>query len=185
MAITNRRLVEFDGADFYKTPEWATKALLHYETFSGLIHEPCCGDGAIAEVLRSDGYEVLATDLYDRGYGEGGQDFLQSNIKSSSVVTNPPYAIASDIITKALELADDKVCMLLRTAFLEGSGRYKNLFSVNPPARVRVFSERVSMYPAGQERGSGGTTCFSWFVWARDHIGPTELHWIEPGFKNS
>ena len=62
--------------EFYPTPPEATRALLAAESFKGPIWEPACGDGAIARELRAAGYDVVATDLVDYGYGEGGRDFL-------------------------------------------------------------------------------------------------------------
>ena len=56
--------------DYYKTPPVATEALLRAETFSGLVWEPACGDGAICKVLEAHGIKTMATDLIDRGWGE-------------------------------------------------------------------------------------------------------------------
>jgi len=41
------------------------------ESFEGQIWEPACGDGAISRVLEAAGYQVISTDLIDRGYGQG------------------------------------------------------------------------------------------------------------------
>jgi hypothetical protein len=58
--------------NFYRTPPGVTKALLRNVPLpKGKIWEPCCGDGAMARVLESHGHRVVATDLMDRGYGEG------------------------------------------------------------------------------------------------------------------
>lgn len=73
--VTNRRLVPAEGPDFYPTPDWGTTALLSWVTFDGSILEPCCGDGAMAEVIKAAGYKVKASDIIDRGYGEV-RDFL-------------------------------------------------------------------------------------------------------------
>jgi len=202
---TNRRLVSNEGLDWYKTPEWGTEALLSYEKFSGPIWEPACGDGAMSEVMKRfpHHYEVWSTNIVDRGYGEGVGDFLEATETpcdlrgQCNIVTNPPFNIANEFILHALKLVHrGKVAMLLRTAFLEGSKRYNMLFKEHPPSRVYVFSEHLSMYPAGQEKASGGTTCHSWFVWdvipssdltRAQIIGrankPPELFWLPPGTK--
>lgn len=57
--------------DFYPTPPEAVRALLSVETFTGSIWEPACGDGAISKVLIEAGFEVVSTDLIDRGFGTG------------------------------------------------------------------------------------------------------------------
>ena len=39
--------------DFYQTPAWATRALLARHTpITGVILEPCVGDGSIARELQ-------------------------------------------------------------------------------------------------------------------------------------
>jgi hypothetical protein len=66
-------------ADFYLTPAHCTKAVLSAFSFlfvRGTVWEPACGDGAIARVITDLNGTVIATDLYDRGYGASGVDFL-------------------------------------------------------------------------------------------------------------
>ncbi len=78
--------------EFYPTPPEATRALLSVETFTGSIWEPACGDGAISKVLIEAGYQVVSTDLIDRGFGRGGEDFLKSTRPlAKNIITNPPY----------------------------------------------------------------------------------------------
>ena len=78
--------------DFYPTPPEATRALLSVEVFHGTVWEPACGDGAIAKVLHAEGYDVVSTDLIDRGYGTGNIDFLQEKQpRARNIITNPPY----------------------------------------------------------------------------------------------
>lgn len=78
--------------EFYPTPPEATRALLSAEGFEGSIWEPACGDGAISKVLEAAGYQVVSTDLIDRGYGAGGHDFLKSDKPlAKNIITNPPY----------------------------------------------------------------------------------------------
>jgi hypothetical protein len=63
---------EREGRDFYATPAWVTEALLRHVRFRGPIWEPCCGTGAMSTVLAAHGYEVVSTDIADRGFGEAG-----------------------------------------------------------------------------------------------------------------
>lgn len=181
---THRRTAE-SGPDFYSTPAWGTRALLARESFVGSIIEPCCGSGEMSEVLKETGLPIHSWDLYDRGYGQIGIDFLEAKTSFvDNIITNPPFSLAEEMLEVALKLASRKVCFLLRTAFLEGSGRYRRLYSKNPPSRIHVFSERLSMYPSGHNQENGGTTCYAWFVWDREceHEG-TIIRWIEPGWK--
>src|SRR3989304_715775 len=75
--------------DFYPTPPEATRALLGVERFVDAIWEPACGDGAICRELHAAGYEVEASDLIDRGYGEARVDFLmEQRPRAPNIITN-------------------------------------------------------------------------------------------------
>lgn len=180
---TLKRFADLDGPDFFPTPSWATHALLEHEKFEGAIWEPACGDGSMAEVLVERGYSVLASDLFDRGYGEPGVDFLSAKRRAPNIITNPPYNAAEGFVRSGLEKADSKFALLLRLAFLEGANRQKTIFSASPPTRVWVFSERITFYPAGSVQKGSGTTAYAWFVWDKAHIGTAELKWFPPGYK--
>lgn len=180
---TTKRRVDLEGADFYPTPEWATRALIRHEHFDGGIWEPACGDGAMATVLAETGCPITSSDLYDRGYGEAGLDFLETARCADNIVTNPPYHSAEGFAARGLELASRKVCLLLRLAFLEGAARQRSLFSTTPPSRVWVFSERITFYPKGAIQAGSGTVAYAWFVWDKEADGPTELKWFPSGTK--
>jgi hypothetical protein len=102
---TIKRFADLEGSDFYPTPEWATYALIDNESFDGNIWECACGDGAMAEVLKKTGCKVTGSDLFDRGYGETGVDFLASNKKVQNIVTNPPFHSAESFVAQGVTLA--------------------------------------------------------------------------------
>ncbi len=180
---TKKRFADLDGPDFFPTPRWATHALIANETFTGEIWECACGDGSMSEVLKFTGQEIVSSDLYDRGYGEAGHDFLKSSRCASNIVTNPPYNAAEGFIHSGLDRATRKFALLLRLAFLEGSNRQRTIFSEMPPSRVWVFSERITFYPAGAVKKGTGTTAYAWFVWDKFASNGTELKWLQPGYK--
>jgi hypothetical protein len=180
---TLKRFADLDGPDFFPTPAWATFALMDNEEFVGEIWEPACGDGAMAEVLAIRGNPVVATDLYERGFGESGIDFLTSTRTAENIVTNPPCNAAEGFIRVGVKSMRRKFALLLRLAFLEGANRARTAFAKHPPARVWVFSERITFYPAGATRRGGGTTAYAWFVWDSSASTGTELKWFEPGYK--
>jgi len=180
---TIKRFADLDGPDFFPTPRWATFALIDNERFDGDIWECACGNGAMSSVLEKVGSTVLSTDLYDRGYGEAGEDFLRSTRHADNIVTNPPYNAAEGFVSSGLAQANKKFALLLRLAFLEGANRANTIFTRHPPARVWVFSERITFYPAGAEVKGSGTTAYAWFVWDKDAPSGTELKWFKPGYK--
>jgi len=180
---TIKRFADLDGPDYFPTPAWATHALMDNEKFKGEIWEPACGNGAMSEVLATKGNPVTSSDLYDRGYGEAGVDFLTARRKAPNIVTNPPYNSAEGFVDAGLAKADRKFALLLRLAFLEGANRQRTIFSKRAPSRVWVFSERITFYPAGAVQKGTGTTAYAWFVWDKEAGGGTELKWFKPGYK--
>lgn len=161
------------------TPRRGIEALLDVEKFDGSIWECACGDGAISRVLVERGHHVISTDLVDRGYGTPGVDFLlDTTIAADNIVTNPPYRLGNEFALKALSIARRKVAMLMRLAWLEGEHRRRVLFDPLPPARVWVFSRRLTIVRRGESTNGGGMIAFAWFVWDRDHHGATTIGWI-------
>ena len=124
--------------DFYATDPIAAEWLLKIEQLNKNIWECACGTGSLSKVFEDHGFNVKSTDLIDRGYGTPGIDFLKCFEKfDGDIVTNPPYALSTEFIYKALELVNVgcKVCMFLKVQFLEGKNRRK-LFDEFPPKTV-------------------------------------------------
>ena len=95
--------------DFYPTPAWVTKALVRWVRLPSGIWEPFCGNGAISQVLEEQGHSVVSTDLVDRGYGEGGRDFMLEDRMpegKTAIVTNPPYRDLFEFAVHALKLPE-------------------------------------------------------------------------------
>lgn len=174
------------GDDLYETPACATEALLRIEQLPEIIWEPACGPGSIVSTLREAGHKVYATDLVDYGCpdSENRIDFLMETGAPTfigAIVTNPPFKLANQFVGHALMLAP-KVVMLLRLAFLEGTGR-SPIMDGGALARVYVFKNRLPMmHRAGRgtqiAKTNSSAMAFAWFVWDRSHKGPTELHRI-------
>ena len=180
---TTKRRADLDGPDFYPTPPWATYALIDNERFEGDIWECACGDGTMSSVLVETGNAVESSDLYDRGFGEVGHDFITTARRRQNIITNPPFHSAEGFVASALKNTEHKFALLLRLAFLEGANRAQTIFTVHPPSRVWVFSERITFYPKGAKRAGSGTTAYTWMVWDKDHVGATEVAWFKPGYK--
>ena len=135
-----------EALDFYATDKRAIEELLNREKFKTTVYEPACGQGHIGKVLKEHVYEVKATDICYRGYGEEKEvDFFAVKENDLDIVTNPPYFCADQFIKHALEISKSgtKIAMLFRLAFLEGQKRYE-LFKKYPPERVYVFSKRLN-----------------------------------------
>ena len=110
---------------------------------------------------------VISSDLYDRGFGDIGVDFLSAERSANNVITNPPHDCPEGFVRAGLQHSKRKFALLLRLAFLEGANRANSIFSEVLPARVWVFSGCITFYPNGIEVKGSGTTAYTWFVWAR------------------
>lgn len=83
LAASNHSQDERQEDDFYATSPKALELFLTKIKEDGItLNEPiwecACGTGHLSKVLESHGYKVMSTDLIDRGFGEGGIDFLTS-----------------------------------------------------------------------------------------------------------
>jgi hypothetical protein len=135
------------------------------------IADPCCGSGAILEVLKIAGHIVHGRDIIDYGWLHTVIcDYLNEPAETNGVaiVTNPPYRLALKFIEKAFADGAQYSAWLLRLNFLE-SMRRKPFFEANPPSRLHIFSRRLPMSNrlgwTGKEAPSN--MAFSWFVWDR------------------
>jgi len=172
---------ERNGNDWYVEPPRAVTALLDVEPFSGSIHDPACGGGNIPKVAASRGYVATGSDIVDRGFGDGVQDFLADSRNYDNIVSNPPFGIATEFTLHALALVKPfgKVAILQRLAWLEGRNRHASLFSAGCLHHVWVFSNRISMPPGGQSvTAKNGSVAFAWFVFQKERSGGTRLGWL-------
>jgi hypothetical protein len=197
------RTVTRAAYDFYPTPPEAVRALLSVERFDGLIWEPACGDGAIARELARHGHSVHSSDLVDRGYGTGGQDFLspltltrtlieQPQVKH--IVTNPPYSyrrgIGDKFVGQALRITRQtggKVAMLLNLGCLAHPTRTSK-WRNDPPGRIHIMDDLIC-WPNGDQRQAGRYITehrYCWVVWDRTYRGHTIVTWLcMAGFRQN
>ena len=177
-----RRKAPRHSLDWFRTPVWATQALLEREAFPGAVWECAAGDGAMADPIAAAGYRVVASDVAPLRADVVPRDFLTEQALPDgceSVITNPPFRAAGDFVRHALALGVRKLAIIQRVAFLEGSERQRTIFASHPPARIWVFSRRVTMWKGdlSDQRDKGGAMAFCWLVFERHHQG-TQVGWI-------
>lgn len=181
LGASNHTEGERQQHDYYATEPRAVELLLQEETFFKKIWEPACGEGHISKVLKAHGYDVVSTDLIDRGYGDETLDFFAYSISCDyDIVTNPPYKYAKEFVEHALDLVTDghKVAMFLKLTFLEGQAR-KKMFEVYPPKKIYVFSSRVKCAKNGDFDTIGSSAvAYAWFVWEKGFKGSPIIKWI-------
>jgi hypothetical protein len=170
--------------DFYPTPAKCTHDLLARVNFHWNVWEPAVGDGAIAEVLKSNQFQkferVYTSDIHDYGYPMDEQrDFLtaqKQHYDFDNIITNPPFKIATEFVHRALKIAQHKVAIFQKLTFLEGIERYERLFSKYPLEWVLPYTRRVTFPKSGAKHG--GMMCFAWFVFNHEYRGHPKLEWI-------
>ena len=194
LAITGRKKTD-NQYDFYETPKWATEKAVEAMLVDGIlnkyddVYEPCVGAGAISDVLKIYGFENLrCSDIQTADYikGDKGIDVydIEDNV-CDVVFTNPPYNLMTQkeknggsMLKEFLRISKHKVMLLLNIFFLSSKER-KELLEQSHLRHIYIHSDRVTMYPYGEEPPkNGGTKMYAWFVWDKDYDGKPTLSWI-------
>lgn len=193
-AVMARRVEPADSLDFFPTPPWATRALCehvlprfedpdrHTGLFPLMAADPACGEGHMALALREYFPMVGASDIFDYGFG-GVTDFLHPDTSLAPrdwIITNPPFNLGPDFVLAALDIARRGVAMLVRTAFLEGEGRFAKLYRRTPPHVIGQYIERVPMHRGRWVIDGKSATSYCWLVWHKPSPRPTDpaFAWI-------
>lgn len=162
--------------DRLETPAEVTEALLRHVQLQDRILEPAAGSGRIVRVLRRRRPEpsVFKTDLqqgrkFDFLSPSYAEEVLGSATFAGDLVTNPPYSggRAEAFVAKALQVADGRVCMLLRSGFLWGTRRATSVWREGVrPELVLVIPWRIRFLAADGKPIAGQFYDHAWFVWA-------------------
>jgi hypothetical protein len=169
------------GFDSYPTPPIAVESLLTAEPdlLRATVYEPAASAGSIAKVLRAHGIRCMAGDIVRRGFKlDVFGDFLAQDRAPrgcDTIITNPPYQLAEEFATHALDLAPN-VFLLLRLAFIE-SVRRTELLERSGLRAAHVFRKRLPRMHREGWKGprASSSMAFAWFCWRRGYRGPTIL----------
>jgi hypothetical protein len=162
--------------DFYATPPEATQAFLSFygPFLEGYrrFYEPCCGNGAMAEVVteRFPEAEMEATDLVPRGYGMQASVFDIPPFFGSApevVITNPPFNLAEPIIRHVMGNWKPRVLALLLKSTYWHAAERTALFDEYRPSMILALPWRLDFMGQGRP-----TMEMSWFIWDQDRPSP-------------
>ena len=201
LGATNVAKSKRQDLDFYQTPSGAVQALVD----KGLacksipVWEPMAGNGAIAKVLKQNGYNVMTSDIVKRKYELNFTgDFFEfntfpdlDNIKHTAwsktvpldkcswqIITNPPYNVADKFLVHCLRMKPKFLAVFLPVRYLEGIKRYKEIYSKYTPSDVIVFARRYGCYKesdieAGKvnDHGIGSAVAYMWLCFTRQNSG--------------
>jgi hypothetical protein len=173
--------------EFNATPSWVTEALLSHVRFRGPVWEPCCGDGAMSKVFAERGYDVVSSDLVDRGFGTPGVDFLACQTVPGgcqSIVTNPPFGDSGShagqsrspeamlgFLRHAMRLTasvEGQLALLVRLQWLAGK-RAAETLSSGPFSAVVVLNRRITWFNMGPFTSTAQHN-HAWVVFDHAHL---------------
>lgn len=192
-SITGRK--KNDVHDFYETPIWATEKALDamlrdgYITKQDDILEPCSGAGAISSVLEKYGFEnVKNSDIQTADFIRGEKGINVYDIEDNScdvIFTNPPYNLMTlkeckggSLLKEFLRISRERVILLVNIFFLSSKDR-KELLENSHIQHIYIHSDRVTMYPFGEEKPkNGGTKMFVWVIWNKQYNDKPTFSWI-------
>ena len=183
IGASNHTDKERESNDYYATDPIAIDKLLTVEQLPKNVWECAAGECHLANRLRELGHNVFTTDIIQRGV-DSIQDFLAATelpIKDCCILTNPPYKYAKEFVLKALDLLPDggRCYMFLKLTFLEGKSRYSEIFSLKPPIKVLVFSQRIICAMNGEfDKYPSSAIAYAWFVWEKGYTGDTIIKWL-------
>lgn len=187
------------AGDYYTTDPTAVEQFLkhmhkkrHRLTgwFYTTIWEPACGCGNISKVLEQNGYKVISTDLYDRGFGKCGLDFLTAELPSDCniIITNPPYALADEFVKHAMDILQNfgRYFALMNLSYLAGQKRFKEIYNNGYLKAIHVYPHRIHCYKNNENTGHSSPVNYAWFEYVklpsserRSMPFPPSICWIE------
>ncbi len=162
--------------DFYATPPEPTIALLpHLQDWPRRVWEPACGEGDIMRPLERAGFDVVGTDLVDRGVGTGGVDFLATRERlADAIITNPPFGkLFTPFVAHAHALGVPFIAMLSNVNVWHAERRTA-LWHRRPPAVIYALTFR----PDFTGSGSPYFNCI-WSVWGPQRVEQTRYELLE------
>lgn len=138
----------------FQTPAWCLEPL--YPHLPRVIWECAAGKGNLVNALTTKGYQVIGTDVLT------GTDFLTATPPAfDCIVTNPPYSLKDEFLSRAYKLQKPFAFLLPLTTF-EGIAR-QELFRKHG-VQVIFLPKRVKFEtPSGH--GSGSWFATAWFTY--------------------
>lgn len=150
--------------DLY-TPEYAIIPLLKYLT-TGLTIWECTdyGESKITKVLVENNYVVISTDIIK------GFDFLNDMVDFhfDMIITNPPYSLKNNFLTKCYEY-NKPFALLLPLTALESAER--NILYRDKGISVIVLDRRVNFSTTSNNVWFNT----SWFCWNLDKLSNNSI----------
>lgn len=155
-------------SDDWQTPPHALGPLLPYLKKEWLIWEPSSGKGNLVGELRDQGFAVFASDIKRKvnflklpRVGTARYDEAVYVLENyDCIVTNPPYSLKLEFLTRAYELGKPFAFLMPLFTF-EGPKRQKLFREYG--LEVIMIDKRVEFEPPAGKNPIGFAT--AWFTW--------------------
>jgi len=106
--------------DVVYTPKFLAKQIIDHYNPSGIILEPCKGDGAFYDFLP-EGSPWCEISL--------GKDFYEYTDKVDWIITNPPWSILRPFLGHAMKIQADNIVFLFNFNALMTKARLRDIIS--------------------------------------------------------
>ncbi len=88
--------------DVVFTPDWVAAAMIKHFKPTGLMLDPCKGNGAFFNKMNNADYCEL----------QEGKDFFDYEKQVDWIISNPPYSVYADWIRHSFEIAENIVYLI-------------------------------------------------------------------------
>lgn len=145
------------------TPDWAASDLVRHFAPSGLVLEPCKGDGSIYRHLPDGSMWCEITE---------GRDFYRWTAPVDWIVTNPPYDQTRPFMKHAFSVAANVVLLVPARNITSGYGTVRE-------ARGYGAMREIRWYGTGAKLGFPMGNAIAAFHWQRNYAGKTAQTFYE------
>lgn len=170
--------------DFYPTPPDVFSGLLRVEGWRlrsfPAIWESAAGDGTPSDAMEAEGYNVIRTDLIDRGAGADLCDYFDlKKAPSPCQVTNPPYkeVNARDSkgrwLTHGFDIGCEYIALFLNWDWPAAMGLAEVMVK-HPISRIYVCRWKVDFTGNGAPPQRN-----AWFIWDKEWKGEPVLRFLD------
>jgi hypothetical protein len=149
-------------SDVVYTPDWCAHDIVDYFQPSGVMLDPCKGEGAFLKYMpNADWCEI----------GEG-RDFFAYTNQVNWIISNPPFSIFDDWLEHSFSIAENIVYLLPFHMFFRAYGRIQLCRKYGWVKHIRIYGTGSKVkFPTGNavgavyfKRGYFGDTSWSWYA---------------------
>lgn len=158
----------FTKYDDYMTPKYAWENIKDFIPKNKIIWEPFYGDGKSGQYLKELGFNVIHEDI----------DFFE-NDKGDIIVSNPPFTICKEILTRIKELKKPFILILpsskINTSYMRKLFKDDDKLQIIIPRKRIHFNKMVN----GQITNDISKCNFDCFYYCYDMNLKNDITWLE------